>query len=246
MGAKLLVEYDGSAFRGWARQPGERTVQGELERALAVVRREETSLTVAGRTDAGVHALAQVASHAGAPADARSLNALLPDDVAVLASEVAPDGFDARSDATSRTYVYRVLARRQRSALLRGRAWWCSYEFDRGLLDAACARLVGLHDFEAFTLSKQPYESYKRRVLSAEWRDVDGLLEFWVTGTSFTRRMVRSVVAFQIDVARSARTLDQLDRLLLGAPRAEGAGTAPADGLYLAAVSFDPVRAADA
>src|SRR5689334_7606406 len=104
MSTRLTIEYDGTAFRGWAKQPGQRTVQGELERALEVVRREPTPLTVAGRTDAGVHAWAQVASHPGEPADARSINALLPDDVAVLASESAPEGFDARSDATSRTY----------------------------------------------------------------------------------------------------------------------------------------------
>lgn len=241
-----MIEYDGAAFKGWARQPGERTVQGELEHALSVVRREPTVVTVAGRTDAGVHALGQVASHPGEPADARSLNALLPDDVSVLSSEMAPEGFDARSDATSRTYCYRVWNLRQRPALQRGRVWWCAYELDRSRLDAAAASLVGLHDFEAFTLSKQPYESYLRRVLSAEWRGAGESLEFWITGTTFTRRMVRSVVAFQIEVARGARTQDELGRLLEGAPRAEGGPTAPAEGLYLASVSFDPLPTADA
>lgn len=241
MGTRLTIEYDGTDFRGWAKQPGHRTVQGELERALAVVRREETPLTVAGRTDAGVHAWGQVASHQGAPADARSLNAVLPDDVAVLASEAAHEGFDARSDAKSRTYCYRIWNRRQRTALLRGRVWWCSYALDREKLDAAAAMLVGAHDFEAFTLSKQPYEHYRRRVLRAEWVERDRLLEFWIEGQTFTRRMVRSLTSFQVDVARGAKSLDDLARLLEGAPRAEGAGTAPAEGLYLASVSFgDP------
>lgn len=239
MSTRLTIEYDGGGFRGWAKQPGHRTVQGELERALEIVRREPTPLTVAGRTDAGVHAWAQVASHVGAPADARSLNAVLPDDVAVLASESAPEGFDARSDATSRTYCYRIWNRRQRTALLRGRVWWCAYELDRARLDAAAELLLGMHDFKAFTLSKQPYEHYNRRILRSEWVERDRVLEYWIEGTTFTRRMVRSVTAFQIEVARGAKSLDDLAALLEGATRAEGAGTAPAEGLYLAAVGFD-------
>ncbi|MGH3262202.1 MAG: hypothetical protein ACRDNS_09425, partial [Trebonia sp.] len=114
--ARLLVEYDGTDFSGWARQPGLRTVQGELERALGIVlRRSDVRLTVAGRTDAGVHARGQVASYAGAPAGPDSLNALLPNDVAVLECAAAEPGFDARRDATSRAYCYRVLIRRARS-----------------------------------------------------------------------------------------------------------------------------------
>ncbi|MDQ2734917.1 MAG: tRNA pseudouridine(38-40) synthase TruA, partial [Pseudomonadota bacterium] len=111
MTSRLLIEYDGSGFAGWARQPGARTVQGELERALGVVLRrpEGVPLSVAGRTDAGVHAWGQVASYAGEAARVAGLNALLPDDVAVLSCVAAVDGFDARRDATSRAYCYRVL-----------------------------------------------------------------------------------------------------------------------------------------
>src|SRR4051794_36054480 len=110
--SRLDIEYDGTAFAGWAKQPAHRTVQDELERALAVVLRAPVTLTVAGRTDRGVHARGQVASYAGEPAPVRSLNALLDDDVAVLASTRAADGFDARGDARSRSYCYRVLHRR--------------------------------------------------------------------------------------------------------------------------------------
>src|SRR4051794_6182302 len=120
--ARLDIEYDGTAFAGWAKQPGRRTVQGELERALAIVLREPVALTVAGRTDRGVHAWGQVASYGGEPAAVRSLNALLDDDVAVRACPAAPDGFDARGDARSRTYCSRVLHRRERSAFERARA----------------------------------------------------------------------------------------------------------------------------
>ena len=114
--SRLLIEYDGTEFSGWARQPGLRTVQGELERALGVVlRRDAVPLTVAGRTDAGVHARGQVASYGGEPARPDSVNALLPYDIAVLECAAAAPGFDARRDATSRAYAYRVLTRRSRS-----------------------------------------------------------------------------------------------------------------------------------
>src|SRR3712207_1289980 len=104
---KLVLEYDGAPFAGWAAQPGQRTVASELARALRTVLRQPVVLTVAGRTDRGVHALGQVVSYAGPPPALRSVNALLPDEIAVLAAEEAPDGFSARHHALSRTYVYR-------------------------------------------------------------------------------------------------------------------------------------------
>jgi tRNA pseudouridine38-40 synthase len=235
---RLIIEYDGTEFRGWAKQPGVRTIQEEIEKALFTVRRVETNLTVAGRTDAGVHAWAQVASHPGEPTNVRSLNAVLPDDIAVISSESAPDGFDARADATSRTYCYRVWNHRERPALMRGRVLWCAYPLDPELLNACTALLLGQHDFEAFTLSQQPYEHYRRTVARAEWIQGERLLEFWIEGDKFTRRMVRGLVAFQIDVARGAQKIEDFARLLDGAPRAEGGGTAPAHGLYLASVGF--------
>jgi tRNA pseudouridine38-40 synthase len=186
-----------------------------------------------------VHAWAQVASHPGEPANVRSINALLPEDISVLSSELAADDFDARADATSRTYCYRVWNHRERPALLRGRVLWCAYRLDPALLAACTELLVGQHDFEAFTLSQQPYEHYRRTVRRAEWVQGERLLEFWIEGDKFTRRMVRGLVAFQIDVARGARGIGDFARLLDGAPRSEGGGTAPAHGLYLASVGFD-------
>jgi tRNA pseudouridine38-40 synthase len=239
MTTRLTIEYDGTEFRGWAKQPGQRTVQEELEKALAVVRREPTTLTVAGRTDAGVHAWAQVASHPGEPAPAHRLNGLLPGDVTVLASEAASDAFDARADATARTYCYRVWNRRERPALLRDRVLHFSYSLDQDALAEAAAALLGEHDFRAFTLSDEPYNSYRRRITRAEWVRRERLLEFWISGDSFTRRMVRSLVSFQLDVARGTRTLEDFNQLLEGAPRSAGGATAPACGLYLADVSYE-------
>lgn len=238
MTTRLTIEYDGGGFKGWARQPGQRTVQDELEKALAVVRREPTKLTVAGRTDAGVHAWGQVASHPGPPASARSLNALIPDDVTVLASERTADDFDARASATSRTYCYRVWNRSERPALLRDRVLWYPYPLDLELLQEAASCVLGENDFEAFTLSDEPYRSYRRQIIRAEWIQRSRLTEFWIEGQSFTRRMVRSLVSYQLDIARGNREIGRFRELLGGAPREQGGATAAASGLYLAEVSF--------
>src|SRR4051794_22089596 len=165
--SRLDIEYDGTAFAGWARQPGHRTVQGELERALEVLLPQPVALTVAGRTDRGVHAWGQVASYDGEPASVRSLNALLDDDVAVLACTRAPDGFDARADARSRTYCYRVLHRRERSAFEHERALWWPHRLDPAGLHECAALLAGTHDFTAFTPTETDHVRFERDVTDA-------------------------------------------------------------------------------
>ena len=238
MTARLTLEYDGSGFAGWARQPGLRTVQGELERALATLLPAPVQLTVAGRTDAGVHAWRQVASHEGDPAPLSGLNALTPPDIAVHASTAAPDGFDARRDATSRTYCYRVLARRAPSAFERGRALHWPYEADRDLLQRCARQLQGTHDFTAFTPTETDHVRFERDVLAAEWRDHGELLEFWITADAFMRHMNRVLVGTMLEVAGGRRTLESFAALLHGAPRAAAGPTAPADGLYFAGASY--------
>jgi tRNA pseudouridine38-40 synthase len=243
---KLTIEYDGSAFAGWARQPDKRTVQEELERALCTVLGRDVdpsalALTVAGRTDAGVHAWGQVASYAHEAVDPLRLNALLDDDVAVLASEPAPEGFSARRDAISRTYCYRVLARRARSVFERKRALWWPRPVDRQALDACAHALLGRHDFTAFTPSETEHKHFHCTVHSAQWRaaDHDGqLLELWIEADKFLRHMNRVLVGTMLDVARGATTMEQFTQLLAGRPRALAGRTAPAHGLALASVGY--------
>jgi tRNA pseudouridine38-40 synthase len=233
--ARLLLEYDGTEFAGWASQPGLRTVQETVETALATVLRRDVRLTVAGRTDRGVHARGQVASHEGEPAPVRNLNALLPDDVAVLSSEAAPDGFDARRDARSRTYRYRVHTRSAPSPFERNRALWWPRPIDRAALDACAAALLGTHDFTAFTPTDTDHVRFERDVLRAEWVDEPGdVLVLWIEADTFMRHMVRILVGTMLDGIAP----DRFAALLDGAPRSEAGATAPAHGLYLETVAY--------
>ena len=239
MTARLLLEYDGTDFAGWARQPGLRTVQGVLEDALATLLRRDLTLTVAGRTDRGVHARGQVASHDGEPADAYRLNGVLPGDVRVLASDAAADGFSARFDARSRTYRYRIWTRRTASAFERGRVLHWPHAIDRAALDACARAVAGPHDFTAFTPAQTDHVRFERDVYSAEWRDAgDDEVEFWIEADTFMRHMVRTLVGSMLTVASGRHDVDWFERLLTGRPRTEGGDTAAAHGLYLERVRY--------
>jgi tRNA pseudouridine38-40 synthase len=238
--ARLTLEYDGGAFAGWAKQRGKRTVEEELERAVERITGSRPALTVAGRTDRGVHAWGQVCSFpsAGEPPAPRSLNAVLPDDVAVLVAEQAHDGFDARRDALSRTYCYRVFARPTRSALERGHALWWPHAIDREALDACAALAQGKRDFMAFTPAESYHVRFEREVLDARWEQHGELLEFWIEADAFMRHMNRVLVGTMLEVAGGRRAVDDFGRLLQGAHRREAGETAPAHGLHLARVSY--------
>jgi tRNA pseudouridine38-40 synthase len=246
---RLTIAYDGSPFAGWATQPGLRTIQGELETALETVFQRPVPVTVAGRTDAGVHAWGQVASiaAAGGVPDGlvRRVNSLLPPEIAVLSAEQAPEGFDARRDARSRTYCYWAIAGPVPNPLMAGRALWWPYPAKTDALDECARLLLGTHDFTAFTPTQTEHVRFERDVFRSEWRShplgepfPGRLLEFWIEADAFMRHMVRVLVGTMLEVGAGRRSVEDFESLLGGAPRNRAGETAPADGLYLATVRY--------
>jgi tRNA pseudouridine38-40 synthase len=236
MRLKLTIEYDGTEFRGWARQPRERTVEGELQRALRELY-SAGELIVAGRTDTGVHALANVVSvdvEGGPPPEraVAAINTRLPRDIAVSHAEPARPDFHARYDARTRSYRYRVWRRRNRSALEARRSLWYPRPLDLAGLNENAQSLHGEHDFRAFTPAETQHRLFSRTIEAARWVEIDeNVIAFEITADSFLRHMVRTLVGSMLQG-------HDLAPLLTGRLRSDAGATAPPHGLYLTDVTY--------
>jgi tRNA pseudouridine38-40 synthase len=245
---RMNLAYHGARFDGWAAQPGRRTVQAELEAALERILGAPTPLTVAGRTDAGVHAWGQVASFRldrDPPEElGRALNSLTGSDLAVLRVEAAAEGFDARRDARSRTYCYRVFSDRTPNPFEAAVSLFWPHRIDRAALASCGDALRGAHDFTAFTPTQTQHVRFARNILRADWHEKPAVLgegmvlELWIEADAFMRSMVRVLVGTMLEVAGGRRTIEDFRSLLEGAPRERAGDTARAHGLHLASIRY--------
>jgi tRNA pseudouridine38-40 synthase len=243
MRVRAIVEYVGTNYAGWQYQPDQPTIQGAIERAIRVATGASVRVEAAGRTDAGVHAMAQVIAF-DLPDETDlyklrgSLNALTPNDIAVVTLEQATAGFDPRRDARTRTYRYTIVNARPPSPLLADRSWHVYPALDYAILNRLAAFIVGTHDFRAFRAADCESESTIRDVHSSSWDRIGYLLTYEITANAFLKQMVRILVGSMVGVALGRRTEDEFRRLLEGAPRGEAGRTAPARGLILLRVGY--------
>ena len=247
---KLTLEYDGGNFVGWQIQPNGRSVQEVVEKGIARLlgASEAIRITGAGRTDAGVHARGQVASLAVSRelplrAWTAGLNALLPEDVACMRAEVAPEGFDARRWARGKRYAYAIRVAPVRSPLLRGRAWEIRRPLDVAAMRRAAPALLGRHDFSALRAADCPARTTVREVRKLEIRQEGARVDVVVEATAFLKHMVRNIVGTLVEVGHGRRDPDSLAALLESCDRTRAGPTAPARGLFLDEVFYLPGNA---
>jgi tRNA pseudouridine38-40 synthase len=248
MNFKLTIEYDGTRYRGWQRQAEGPTVQAEIEQALASMTRTRITVIGAGRTDAGVHALAQVANFSchtrlGPETILKGLNSLLPPDIAIRECRLAPEGFHARFDAKSKVYHYRILNRTVRAAVGRNYAWFIHTPLDLDAMRQASGHLIGHHDFKAFESSGSPRAHTMRTVLAADWAEGEGhQLTFQIEADGFLRCMVRNVVGTLVAVGLGRLAPGTVLDILQSRDRKRAGATAPGRGLFLMDVRYESDR----
>ncbi len=253
---KIIIEYDGTDFNGWQIQAAGRTVQGEIEKALFQMTRKPVRIAGSGRTDAGVHALAQVAAfqcetRLGPGAFFSGLNSLLPDDIAILSCEQVDDRFHPRFDATGKTYIYRIRNCAVPAAVGRNHFWHIKKPLDIGAMDAAMQHIIGTHDFKAFENTGSPRSHTVRTIYDASIaadasdmncrsRDLpdESMIAIRITADGFLRYMVRNIVGTLVDVGRSKITPEEFAAIKENKDRSRASATAPPQGLFLQRVHY--------
>ncbi len=240
---RLTVEYDGARFSGWQVQPDRRTIQGEIEKALAILLGQPHRVRVAGRTDTGVHALGQVCS-LNTDSDItpdrllRGLNGILPADVAIIDTRDMPSDFEARFSSRGKRYRYRVLNRIGRTSLYRNRCWHLWQPLDLDAMRAALAHLQGRHDFSAFRAADCPNKQPVKTLREARLHTADPFVEMHFEASGFLKQMVRIVVGTVVEVGQGKRHADEIPEILAGKDRRRAGRTAPGGGLTLMEVVY--------
>jgi tRNA pseudouridine38-40 synthase len=241
---KITIEYDGGDYHGWQRQAIGRTIQGEIESALATMTSYSISVTGSGRTDAGVHALNQTANFRcatslSAEVFLKGLNSLLPKDIVITSCERVPDMFHARYDVKSKIYHYRILNRSFPAAIYRQYAWHIRKKLDMDAMQNALSCIAGRHDFKAFEGSGSPRADSVRCIITADLiRTDDEYLVLALEGNGFLKFMVRNIVGTLVDVGLGKITPDEFKQILASKNRNLAGITAPAHGLFLANVKY--------
>jgi len=243
MNIKLTIEYDGTDYHGWQVQPNGKSVQEVLEQALETILRKKVRLNSSGRTDAGVHALGQVANFifdGDLDLDKlrKGLNALGRPDIAIKKAEVVQDSFDARRDAKSRVYHYRIWSQSWPSPFYRRYSWHVPYPLELVSMDEAIQFLEGEHDFSSFQAAGCEAAHAVRKIYRNSLIREEGMLIYTVEATAYLRHMVRNIVGTLIEVGRKERTPAELAELLRLKDRTQAGPTAPPQGLFLVEVRY--------
>lgn len=239
---RLRLEYDGTDFKGWQVQPDQRTVQGTLESCLESLMGHHVRAVGAGRTDAGVHALEQVANFTTFnPLPLQrveaALNSMLPPDVVVLDADEVPPSFHARRCARRRSYLYRIAYRRR--AIGRGQAWHLRSRLNIDAMQSAAARTLGCHDFTSFCVAAAEKENRVCRVFECMLAGIDDAVNVEISADRFLRSMVRGIVGTLVQVGRGTRAPDAMDTILRARDRRQAGPNAPPQGLFLKKVTYD-------
>ncbi|MDI6763246.1 MAG: tRNA pseudouridine(38-40) synthase TruA [Thermodesulfobacteriota bacterium] len=242
---KLLIEYDGTNYLGWQVQAKGPTIQGMIEEKLKQLTGEGVRLIGSGRTDAGAHAIGQVAhfktrSEMDLRSIQRALNSLLPHDIVIKRVEEAKEDFHARKHARSKIYEYRILNQPIRSVFHRGYAWHIPQKLDWEEIKKATQKLVGEHDFSSFRSTGTPTKTAVRKVFRAKWKKGrDDLIRFEIEASGFLKQMVRAIVGTLVEVGKGKISSEEFQRILESKDRKEAGPTAPAQGLFLKEVKYD-------